>query len=82
MYRAFLRGEGDFSPDAAADSITDLIYRGLANEGVNQANMLREPVRQIENGLARLKALAESFAPASSSDQAAPAVRRVRASRK
>ena len=79
---AFLRGEGDFSPDAAADSITDLIYRGLANEGVNQANMLREPVRQIENGLARLKALAESFAPASSSDQAAPAVRRVRASRK
>lgn len=27
---AYLRGEGDFSPDEAADAITDLVYRGLA----------------------------------------------------
>jgi AcrR family transcriptional regulator len=27
---AFLRGEGDFSPDEAADAITELVYRGLA----------------------------------------------------
>jgi AcrR family transcriptional regulator len=27
---AHLRGEGDFSPDAAADAITELVYRGLA----------------------------------------------------
>ena len=75
---AFLRGEGDFSPDAAADSITDIIYRGLANEGVNQANLIREPLSQIEDGLARLKELTEKSATAP-----APAiVRRVRGSRK
>ena len=27
---AYLRGEGNFSPEAAADAITDLIYKGLA----------------------------------------------------
>lgn len=27
---AYLRGEGDFSPDDAADAITELVYRGLA----------------------------------------------------
>jgi hypothetical protein len=26
----YLRGEGDFSPDAAADAMTDMVYRGLA----------------------------------------------------
>jgi len=57
---AFLRGEGDFSPDLAADSITDLIYRGLANEGVAQTNLLCAPIRQIESGLAILKAMADS----------------------
>jgi TetR/AcrR family transcriptional regulator, fatty acid metabolism regulator protein len=28
---AYLRGEGDFSPDDAAEAITELVYRGLAN---------------------------------------------------
>ena len=60
---AFLRGEGDFQPDVAADAITDIIYRGLANDGVAQANALREPLRQIESGLAKLKSLAELPAP-------------------
>ena len=61
---AFLRGEGDFSADEAADSIADIIYRGLANEGVSRANDLREPIRLIEDGLDRLKALARtSVAP-------------------
>lgn len=27
---AYLRGEGDFSPDEAANAITELVYRGLA----------------------------------------------------
>ncbi len=54
----FLRGIGDFSPDEAADAVTDLVYRGLANEGVAQAHMLNEPLTQIEAGLARLKKLA------------------------
>lgn len=56
---AFLRGEGDFSPDEAADSIADLIYRGLANDGVSRAHDLGEPMRLIEAGLSRLKALAD-----------------------
>jgi hypothetical protein len=76
----FLRGIGDFSPDEAADAITDVIYRGLANEGVNQANMLREPLRQIEDGLARLKTLTENSLPAVG--PAPTLVRRVRTSRK
>jgi TetR/AcrR family transcriptional regulator, fatty acid metabolism regulator protein len=79
---AFLRGEGDFSPDEAADSITDLIYRGLASEGINQANMIRDPIRQIESGLARLKALAENLSPSPVEGAAPPTVRRARASRK
>ena len=74
----FLRGVSDFSPDEAADTITDMIYRGLANEGINQANMLREPLRQIEDGLARLKTLTDNSAPATTPTL----VRRVRGSRK
>jgi TetR/AcrR family transcriptional regulator, fatty acid metabolism regulator protein len=61
---AFLSGSGDFSPDEAADAITDLVYRGLANEGVTQAHLLSEPIAQIESGLARLKTLTASNAPA------------------
>jgi len=26
----YLRGEGDFSPDTAADAMTEMVYRGLA----------------------------------------------------
>jgi AcrR family transcriptional regulator len=74
----YLRGVSDFSPDEAADAITDMIYRGLANEGINQANMLREPLRQIEEGLAQLKTLAENSLPAT----APTLVRRARGSRK
>src|SRR5882762_1515681 len=33
----YLRGEGDFSADDAADAITDLIYRGLASGSQAQA---------------------------------------------
>ena len=75
---SYLRGVGNYSPDEAADAITDVIYRGLANEGINQANMLREPLRQIEEGLARLKTLTEDSLPA----PAPTLVRRVRTSRK
>jgi AcrR family transcriptional regulator len=55
---AFLRGEGDFAPDEAADSIADMIYRGLASDGASRANDLQEPIRLIETGLARLRNLA------------------------
>lgn len=56
---AFLRGEGDFSPDDTADAITDLIYRGLVAEDRSRASLLGAPIRQIENGLERLKEIAE-----------------------
>lgn len=75
---AFLRGQGDFSPDVSADAITDIIYRGLAKDGVNEVNALRGPLNQIESGLAKLKALADRSAP-----RTKPAiVRRSRAPRK
>jgi AcrR family transcriptional regulator len=61
---SFLNGAGDFSPEAAADAITDLVYRGLANEGVTQAHLLSEPIAQIESSLARLKKLATVATPA------------------
>jgi AcrR family transcriptional regulator len=54
---AFLRGEGDFSPDEAADSITDMIYRGLAKDTARQAALLAEPIRRIQSGLDRLTQL-------------------------
>jgi len=34
---AYLRGEGDFSPDDAADSITELVYRGLVQSTGREA---------------------------------------------
>ena len=55
----FLRGEGDFSPDEAADSITDMIYRGLATDAAKQAAQLAEPIRRIQSGLDRLKQMAD-----------------------
>jgi len=54
---AFLRGEGDYSPDTAADALTDLIYRGLATDRSLHGALLGEPIRQIEDGLDRLKKL-------------------------
>lgn len=38
---AFLRGEGRFSPDEAADAITDLIYNGLVATPVARATAKR-----------------------------------------
>ena len=41
---AFLRGEGDFSVDLAADSITNVIYRGMATERTAVKAPKRRPV--------------------------------------
>ena len=60
---AFLRGEGDFLVDDAADAITDLIYRGLAVGDRSQTSLLTVPIREIEKGLERLKAIAGSSSP-------------------
>lgn len=54
---AYLRGEGDFSPDEAADAITELLYRGLAtaeaapDSGKDTAARIARVVRRLE-GLA------------------------------
>ncbi len=47
---AYLRGEGDFAPDAAADAMTELVYRGLARPA---------PQSAAEVTLRRLEALAQ-----------------------
>ncbi|MDB5512067.1 MAG: hypothetical protein JWR08_1550 [Enterovirga sp.] len=48
---AYLRGEGDFSSDAAADAIVDIVYRGLVAEPV--------PAPADSKLLDRLTAIAE-----------------------
>jgi hypothetical protein len=73
----FLRGEGDFSPDDAADAITDLVYRGLASGSRAQALMLSGPIRQIETGLERLKQIVAAPKP-----EAAQSEKRTAGSRK
>ncbi len=47
---AYLRGEGDFAPDEAADAMTELVYRGLARA---------PPQSAAEATLRRLEALAQ-----------------------
>jgi AcrR family transcriptional regulator len=53
---AYLRGEGDYSPEAAADAITELVYRGLA--AAPSARVAPEPVVRLEQVAARLERLA------------------------
>jgi AcrR family transcriptional regulator len=54
---AFLRGEGDFSPDESADAITDIIYRGLVSSGAT--------LDRGEAAIRRLEAVAERLEQAS-----------------
>jgi AcrR family transcriptional regulator len=54
---AFMRGEGDFSPDESADAITDIIYRGLASPaGVIDRG--EQAIRRLEQVAARLEIFA------------------------
>src|ERR1700680_1978696 len=46
----YLRGEGDFSPDVAADAMTEMVYRGLARAA---------PAAPAETTLRRLEAVAK-----------------------
>ena len=60
---SYLRHEGDFSPEEAADSITDLVYRGLAGQGADdgyesQTTAPRVALRRLENVTSRLELLA------------------------
>jgi len=53
---AFLRNEGDFELDATADSITDIVYRGLAiDQGARDP--LEDTLERLERVAARLEHL-------------------------
>ena len=54
---AYLRGEGQFSPDEAADALTTLIYRGLARGGQSQAGAVDVSVQRLEQAVQRLEDL-------------------------
>lgn len=53
---AFLRNEGDFELDETADSITDIVYRGLALKGAD-AEMGAEALARLEAVTQRLERL-------------------------
>jgi len=54
---AYLRGEGQFSPEAAADAITNLIYRGLAERSTRESPSVDGSVRRLERAVERLEEL-------------------------
>jgi AcrR family transcriptional regulator len=54
---AFLRNEGDFDAEETADSITDMIYRGLAIDK-SAENPMADVVSRLENVAARLESIA------------------------
>jgi TetR/AcrR family fatty acid metabolism transcriptional regulator len=53
----YLRGEGDFSPDAAADAMTEMVYRGLARAepAVSQPPAAEITLRRLEAVAQRLE---------------------------
>ncbi|MBS0577892.1 MAG: TetR family transcriptional regulator [Proteobacteria bacterium] len=54
---AHLRKEGEFSPDAAADAITNLIYQGLERRG-HPARSSGVELNRLERAVQRLEGLA------------------------
>jgi AcrR family transcriptional regulator len=68
----YLRGEGDFSPDAAADAMTELVYRGLAAPAAQVSVASRTSAAfPTEAALRRLEAVAQRL-ERSAGAQAAP----------
>lgn len=60
---AYLRGEGDFSPDDAADAIADLVYRGLMAPSA-EPHRLEDHAARIARIAGRLERLAADKARA------------------
>lgn len=54
---AFLRKEGDFNIDETADSITELIYRGLAKASTKDPDA--QTATRLERAVEKLEAMAE-----------------------
>lgn len=60
---AYLRGEGDFSAEEAADVMTDLVFRALVKTSPTVADRGiadEDPVSRLERAVVRLESLAES----------------------
>jgi TetR/AcrR family transcriptional regulator, fatty acid metabolism regulator protein len=57
---AFLRGEGDFLVDELADSITNVIYRGMAASGGGEDSRVEKVVERLENAAAAFERVAPS----------------------
>jgi TetR/AcrR family transcriptional regulator, fatty acid metabolism regulator protein len=54
---AYLRGEGQFSPDEAADALATLVYRGLARGGQGREAVADVSVQRLERAVQRLEGL-------------------------
>jgi TetR/AcrR family transcriptional regulator, fatty acid metabolism regulator protein len=63
---AYLRGEGDFSPDEVADSLADMVYRALATNhpddhpATPEAPRLSQAIERLERVAGRLESAALS----------------------
>jgi AcrR family transcriptional regulator len=55
---AYLRGEGEFSPEDAADALTNLVYRGLARAQCSAPAPVDASVQRLEQAVQRLEGLA------------------------
>jgi AcrR family transcriptional regulator len=53
----YLRGEGQFSPEEAADALTSLVWRGLAREPHAAPAPVDVSVRRLEQAVQRLEGL-------------------------
>ncbi|MBS0378900.1 MAG: TetR/AcrR family transcriptional regulator [Proteobacteria bacterium] len=54
---AYLRGEGQFSPEAAADALTDMVYRGLQPQALTRSGSADASVRRLEQAVRRLEGI-------------------------
>lgn len=52
---SYLRGEGDFSVDGAANSITDMVYRGMAVQAGSANDRLEVVLRRLESAADKLE---------------------------
>jgi AcrR family transcriptional regulator len=57
---AFLRNEGDFSVDEAADGIAEIVYRGLGNRAADGGDPLDRAVARLELVADRIEAQSRS----------------------
>lgn len=66
---AYLRGEGDFSPDESADAITDIVYHGLASTAavIDRGEQAISRLERVADRLERVAGAADSIRTTGSS---------------